>query len=305
MPDFDGPLRFTLGEFDTALEVFVRGEHFPRLRISPSGDYLTGNGEEEPVQQTTKGRSAKAKETGSITPEAIADETIRARHIAKESLTSEHFSKGISLPLSVLDRNPVLRSEHEGMQSLDTTYDSADRLALTTTEREHLSRIEPGATRNASDAELRDRSTHHGEISARNVRGLKDGAFSDTTDNPTLNADGAVPTAGAVRKYVRAQVDAVDTSVPKGTLTREHFAPHAVDANALSPGILRNEHFADDAEIAMSRLVVDPLARGNHRGTQPASSVTGLGPLATIPVDALRVLAADWPVIAVLLKAAE
>lgn len=303
--NLEGPLRFTLGEFDTALEVYVRGEHFPRLRISPSGDYLTGNGEEEPAQQTTKGRSAKATPTGSVTPEAIADETIRARHIAKGSLTEDHFSPDLSLPLSVLDRNPVLRSEHEGTQSLDTTYDSATRLAFTPEERGHLSRIEPGATRNATDAELRDRSTHTGEISARNVRGLKDGAFSDTTDNPTLNADNALPQAGAVRKYVQAQIAGVDTSIPKGSITREHFAPAAVDGNALAPGILRNEHFADDAEIAMSRLVVDPLARGNHRGTQPASSVTGLGPLATIPVDALRVLAADWPVIAALLKAAE
>ena len=303
--NLEGPLRFTLGEFDTAIEVFIRGEHFPRLRISPSGDYLTGNGEEEPAQQTTKGRSSKATATGSVTPEAIADETIRARHIAKGSITESHISRDISLPLSALDRNPVLRSEHEGTQSLDTTYDSPERLAFTPTEREHLSRIEAGATRNATDAELRDRSTHTGEISARNVRGLKDGAFSDTTDNPTLTAEQALPLAGAVKKYVKAQVDAVDTSVPKGSITREHISPAAVGGEAIAPGSLRNEHFADDAEIAMSRLVVDPLARGNHRGTQPASSVTGLGPLATIPADALRVLAADWPVIAVLLKAAE
>ena len=299
----EGPLRFTLGEFDTAIEVFVRGEDFPRLRISPSGDYLTGTGDEEPT--AAKQRASKAQATGSLTGEALQDGAIKERHLAEGSVTLPALKPGILFPLSFLARNPVLRSEHEGTQSLDTTEDSETRLAFTPEERALLARIEPGATRNETDDFLTDRANHHGKVPAKDVTGLSSGAFAKVSDDKTLRDDEAVPTAGAVRAYVLALISDIDLSIKEGAIHAEHLAPGAVTASALAPGQIRNEHLADDAEIAMSRLVVDPLARGNHRGTQPASSVTGLGPLATIPADALRVLAADWPVIGLLLKAAE
>lgn len=294
----NGPLRFTLGEFDTAIEVYVEGDDFPRLRITPSGDYLTGTGEEEPTP--TKGRAAKAQATASLSGDSLADEAITERHYARGSIPQDALSPSLSLPLSVLGRNPVLRSEHEGTQSLDTTEDSETRLAMTPYERMALSRIEPGATRNETDDYLTDRANHHGKIPAKEVTGLSPAAFCKVTTGVTLQEDDALPTAAAVRAYVLAQLAALDFSVPEGSITSEHLAPGAVTAPALAAGQIRNEHLADDAEIAMSRLVVDPLARGNHRGTQPASSVTGLGPLATVAPDTIAALAADWPILKVL-----
>lgn len=291
----EGPLRFTLGEFDTALEVYVRGEDFPRLRITPSGDYLTGTGEEEPVPSAARGgRTAKKVVT------EVQDGSITERHLAPESVTNAALHPDLALPLSVLTVNPVLRSEHEGTQSLDTTTDSDTRLALSPKERSLLLRIEPGATRNATDDFLTDRQNHHGAIQAKDVKGLSPAAFRKITEAPTLTDDEALPTAAAVRAYVLAQIAAIDLSTPEGSIRAEHLAPGAVTAPALAAGQIRNEHLADDAEIAMSRLVVDPLARGNHRGTQPASSITGLGPLATVAADTLTALAADWPILKVL-----
>ena len=294
----EGPLRFTLGEFDTAIEVFVRGEDFPRLRISPSGDYLTGTGDEEPTPAA--GRAAKARKPQAVTGNDLADESVGPRHLTKHAVTQNALDPSIRLPLSSLAVNPVLRSEHEGTQSLDTTEDSDTRLAFLPQEREALARIEPGATRNATDDFLTDRANHHGKIPAKAVQGLAPGAFAKVSDDKTLRDDEAVPTAGAVRAYVLALIDALDFSVQEGTIRAEHLAPGAVTAPALAAGQIRNEHLADDAEIAMSRLVVDPLARGNHRGTQPASSVTGLGPLATVAADTLTALSADWPLLKVL-----
>lgn len=54
------------------------------------------------------------------------------------------------------------RSTHTGQQSLDTTTDSATRLALLPAERTKLAGVATSATANATDAQLRDRSTHTG-----------------------------------------------------------------------------------------------------------------------------------------------
>jgi hypothetical protein len=57
------------------------------------------------------------------------------------------------------DRN---RTNHTGTQSLDTTTDSASRLAFLPAERTKLTGIAAGATANSTDAQLRDRATHTG-----------------------------------------------------------------------------------------------------------------------------------------------
>lgn len=61
------------------------------------------------------------------------------------------------------------RSTHTGTQSLDTTTDSATRLAMTAAERTKLSGVATGATANATDAQLRDRSTHTGSQAAATI----------------------------------------------------------------------------------------------------------------------------------------
>jgi hypothetical protein len=61
------------------------------------------------------------------------------------------------------------RATHTGTQSLDTTTDSATRLAMTSAERTKLSGIAAGATANATDSALRDRATHTGTQAASTI----------------------------------------------------------------------------------------------------------------------------------------
>jgi hypothetical protein len=54
------------------------------------------------------------------------------------------------------------RTTHTGTQSLDTTADSASRVAMTPAERTKLGGVAAAATANSTDAQLRDRTTHTG-----------------------------------------------------------------------------------------------------------------------------------------------
>ena len=72
--------------------------------------------------------------------------------------------------------------------SLDLTTDSATRLAMTAAERTKLSGVSTGATANATDAQLRDRSTHTGTQAASTVTGLATvattGSYNDLLNKP-------------------------------------------------------------------------------------------------------------------------
>jgi hypothetical protein len=99
------------------------------------------------------------------------------------------------------------RATHTGTQSLDTTTDSATRLAMTSTERTKLTGVASGATANATDAQLRDRSTHTGTQTASTISDLTERvqdevgatlvagtnmtvAYNDTTGKTTLGSTG-------------------------------------------------------------------------------------------------------------------
>lgn len=76
------------------------------------------------------------------------------------------------------DATLLARANHTGTQSLDTTSDSATRLAMTAAERTKLTGIATGATANATDAQLRDRSTHTGTQTASTISD-----FSEAVDD--------------------------------------------------------------------------------------------------------------------------
>lgn len=65
--------------------------------------------------------------------------------------------------------NALARANHTGTQSLDTTTDSATRLAFLPAERTKLTGIATGATANSTDAQLRDRATHTGTQAASTI----------------------------------------------------------------------------------------------------------------------------------------
>lgn len=90
------------------------------------------------------------------------------------------------------------RANHTGTQSLDTTTDSATRLAMTSAERAKLGGVAAGATANSTDAQLRDRSTHTGTQPASTITGLAgvatSGAYGDLTGRPALGTAASAST---------------------------------------------------------------------------------------------------------------
>lgn len=92
------------------------------------------------------------------------------------------------------------RANHTGTQSLDTTTDSATRLALTAAERTKLSGVATGATANATDAQLRDRATHTGTQVAATLSDLTEvvqdivGSLIIAGVNTTVSYDDAAGT---------------------------------------------------------------------------------------------------------------
>lgn len=70
------------------------------------------------------------------------------------------------------DRTAWLRAALLAL-NLDKVVDTATRVAMTVTERAKLSGIATGATRNATDAQLRDRATHTGAQAIATVSGLQ------------------------------------------------------------------------------------------------------------------------------------
>ena len=117
---------------------------------------------------------------------------------------------------------------------------------LSASDKSKLDSIETGATANASNAQLRDRSTHTGTQAANTITGLSDvattGDYDDLTGQPT-----------AVTTSVDGLMSASDKTKLNGIAT-------AATANAT------------DAQLR---------DRSTHTGTQAASTITGLGAVAT------------------------
>ena len=280
------PLRFVLGEFDNAIEVCHPGKEFPSLVISSSGGYLTGNGDKPPTARRERGVTP-APVTGAVTQREIQDEAVTEQALADNAVsyrTLDDEMRGRILPAG---RNPFLRSDHEGEQSLDTTTDGEKRLALTPAQRAKLSGIATGATNNQPDDFLLDRENHTGRIEAAQINGLGAAASADVIISPQLNGKG-LPTAEAVKGYVAESVRSVSTALQQYQVRTDNIALKAITEDLIATRVIRNEHIAEDAEISLSALVVNPLARGLHTGTQPATTITGLGPLATLNVPALE-----------------
>lgn len=107
--------------------------------------------------------------------------------------------------------------------SLDKTADSTTRLAMAAAERTKLTGVAAGATANATDAQLRDRTTHTGTQAASTVTGLATvattGAYADLTGQPVIPDSpddiGAVLGTGIaeIRALTQAEYDAITTPV--------------------------------------------------------------------------------------------
>jgi len=117
---------------------------------------------------------------------------------------------------------------------------------LSASDKSKLDAIEAGATANASNAALRDRSTHTGTQNASTITGLSDVATTGDYDDLT-----GQPTAATI------SVDGLMSASDKTKL------------NGIATGATANATNADLRD------------RSTHTGTQAASTITGLGTVAT------------------------
>lgn len=137
------------------------------------------------------------------------------------------------------------RATHTGTQSLDTTTDSATRLAMTSAERTKLTGVATGATANATDAQLRDRSTHTGTQTASTISDLTErvqdeiGAALVAGANSTVSYD---DTTGkiTVGSTGISQSTADATYLPKSVSGNTMAGVFVVAKGATAPATLPN-----------------------------------------------------------------
>jgi hypothetical protein len=142
------------------------------------------------------------------------------------SVTNAKVAAGAAIALSKLATDPLARANHTGTQSADTLTDGTTNKAFLATERTKLTGIATGATANATDAQLRDRSTHTGTQAAATITGLATvattGAYADLTGKPTIPTVTSATTAaqGIVELATNAETttgtDTVRAVTPAG-----------------------------------------------------------------------------------------
>ena len=138
-----------------------------------------------------------------------------------------------------------------------------------------------GISNTAALALLSDLSNHESDTS--NVHGItntlalvltSDSRLSDTrtpSDNSVTNAkmaDNAIDTAEIANNAVtnaKLADNAVDTA---------EIANSAVTSAKIASGTIVNSNISNTANISLSKLATDPLARTNHTGTQTANTIS-------------------------------
>jgi hypothetical protein len=148
----------------------------------------------------------------------------------------------------------------------DDIADAGTKVIMTTTERTKLSGVATGATANATDAQLRDRSTHTGTQSADT---LTDGATNHVftaADNTKLAgiATGASANSSDATLLARANhtgTQSADT-LTDGTTNKAFLATERTKLTGVATGATAND---TDANLK---------ARANHTGTQSADTLT-------------------------------
>lgn len=113
---------------------------------------------------------------GATDPEVVRD-TIAAALVNGTNINivvndaGDTITINTSATVNDTDANLKNRANHTGTQSLDTTTDSATRLAMTSAERTKLTGVATGATANDTDANLKNRANHTGTQAFTTISG--------------------------------------------------------------------------------------------------------------------------------------
>jgi hypothetical protein len=148
----------------------------------------------------------------------------------------------------------------------DDIADAGTKVIMTTTERTKLSGVATGETANATDAQLRDRSTHTGTQSADTiVDGSTNHVFTAVDDTKLAGiATGATANSSDATLLARANhtgTQSADT-LTDGTTNKAFLATERTKLTGVATGATAND---TDANLK---------ARANHTGTQSADTLT-------------------------------
>lgn len=168
------------------------------------------------------------------------------------------------------------RATHTGTQSLDTTTDSATRLAFLAAERTKLTGVATGATANSTDAALRARASHTGTQTSASI--------SDFTE--------AVQDAVAATLVGSGVTVTYDDTAGTVTLAAAESTDLEAVRDAIGVALVGVGNIAVTVDDAANTITITTTAtvnstdaalrdRGTHTGTQAASTVTGLATVAT------------------------
>lgn len=191
---------------------------------------------------------------------------------------STAFVGGDGMAAAVYDPNGIAADAF----SMANMVESASAKILTDTERAKLAGVATGATANSSDATLLARANHTGTQSADTLTdGTTNKAFL-ATERAKLTgiATGATANTGTVTSVAVAVPSSLTSSggplTTSGTITIAHASGYqgytTTEATKLSGIATAATANSPDATL---------LARANHTGTQAASTITGLGAVAT------------------------
>jgi hypothetical protein len=136
--------------------------------------------------------------------------------------------------------------------------------ALSASDKAKLDGIASGATANATDAQLRDRSTHTGTQSASTITGLAtvatSGAYGDLSGQPTLGTASpkdapATGNAGATEVVLGSDTRLTDARTPSdASVTTAKLADGAVTSAKIADGTIVNADVSASAAIAASKI---------------------------------------------------
>lgn len=205
-------------------------------------------------------------EAGALDIEGVQD--VVGAMLTGTGITAAYDDATGTIALTVTDaptvggRTPaylLARGNHTGTQSLDTTTDSASRVAMLPAERTKLEGIADGATANATNAYLLSRANHTGSQSADTIVDGETNRVFTVEDDTKLMGIATGATANETNEALRDRTTHTGTQ-PLSTITGHDKAAH--DALNIDAATLGGE---DAAAIR---------ARASHTGTQSLDTTT-------------------------------